>query len=128
MHLSRGATRGVLITKHLAIKFPRFWRDRKPFSLRALREGLEANSQERRWSRLSLPELCPVYFADPFGLIVVMPRCEDCPPLEPYIGLASKAICPAQHEVLRQRGLPVDNYAFNYGLLNGRTVCFDYGT
>lgn len=74
--------------------------------------------------------LCPVLFADPWGLVVVMPRCAPLKQCESYRErIAYMAICPVQFNHLKSLGLPVDNYCFNYGYLpDGRLVSFDYGT
>lgn len=127
MKLTHGATRFVLLAFGLAIKFPRFLVDDPwAFSRAVFREGRRANLLEREWSSKGYPQLCPVYLSDPFGLFVIMPRCEPAPPLEPYAGPASRAVCPALWAVWPK--MPVDNYAFNYGLLKGRLVSFDYGS
>lgn len=118
----------------LAIKFPRFYCEKYTkssvrlcwFSDWMWRQGRRANLLEREWSRKGYPQLCPVYFADPWGLFVVMPRCKPAPPLESYAGPSARAVCPALWATWPK--MPVDNYAFNYGLFKGRLVSFDYGT
>jgi hypothetical protein len=137
MHVSAGATRTVLVTRRLAIKFPRFYRKGRCFEWSRFLQGLLANLQERYWSRIKYAELklCPVLFADPIGLVVVMPRCEDIELLDPYFERNSRAMCPVAFEAWRsvmlgdgRCDLPVENMACNFGYLNGRLVSFDYGT
>lgn len=137
MKITNGATRTVLLTKRFAIKLPVFLRitdagaiarnDRVSWWM--FKNGFRANRKERRYSRLNHPNLCPVLFADPFGFVVVMPRCTPMHGVKSWRErLAFRALCPVEADYLRTQGLPVDNYAFNYGLLNGRVVSFDYGT
>jgi hypothetical protein len=135
MHVSTGATRTVIVTRRFAVKFPRFYRKGHPFEWSRFLQGLLANLQERYWSRFEYDKLCPIYFADPLGLLVVMPRCKDISPLEPYFGRSSRAMCPVAFESWRsvwlgdgRCDLPVENMACNFGLLRGRLVSFDYGT
>ena len=66
--LCRGSQRRTLIAGDIAIKVPR---------LRRLRAGARANREEARlwregWHHF-YAELCPVLFALPFGLALVMP-------------------------------------------------------
>lgn len=119
-----GATRNVLLTKHYAFKIPRL----SPWSWILFRLGFHCNRLERRYGRLGHEKLCPVLFADPFGLLVVMPRCENAKPLEPYRDLASRAMCEVEWDFWNRQGLPFDNYYFNFGYYEGRLVALDYGT
>ena len=136
MNITNGSTRTVILTKKLAIKLPIFLRvtdagaiarsDR--VSYRMFKNGVRANRKERETSRLNHPKLCPILFVDPFGLVVIMPRCSRAPRLDHHKECDARAICPVEYEYLRRSGLPIDNYAFNYGLFRGRVVSFDYGT
>jgi hypothetical protein len=137
MHISSGATRTVVVTKRLAIKFPRFYRRGHPFEWSRFLQGLLANLQERYWSRVEYAKskLCPIFFADPLGLIVIMPRCADVELLEPYYERRSRALCPVAYEYWKsvylpdgRCDLPVENMACNFGYLDDRLVSFDYGT
>jgi hypothetical protein len=71
-----GSNRRVLLTAHYAIKFPRL---RHPMC------GLRSNRWERemwyRWRPIfEWDQLCPVLFADRFGIVVVMPRAVPAQP------------------------------------------------
>ena len=68
MEVRWGSYRVALLIKRWAIKFPR------TNSWPRFQEGLLANRQERKLARNGWPELCPVVFSDPFGLILVMPK------------------------------------------------------
>jgi hypothetical protein len=37
-------------------------------------------------------------------------------------------MCPVEWEFWNRSGLPLDNYYFNFGYLNGQLVAVDYGT
>ena len=68
--MPRGAFRKVFLLGGLAIKVPH---------ISNLRAGMRSNRWERemwfKWRTVfGWQSLCPVYFADPIGLLVVMPR------------------------------------------------------
>jgi hypothetical protein len=68
--MPRGVYRRVIATGPIVWKFPRLAR---------FTEGLRCNQWEREmWQRwrplLQWETLCPVLFADPLGLVVIMPR------------------------------------------------------
>lgn len=117
MHIDkRGATRVVIVMRHIVIKIPSItsW---KLFLL-----GLLANMQERQFSTMRDPNLCPVITSSRFGFFVVMPRCH---PIR-NMGLYAT-------ELYRIRGsLPRDFYISdakpeNFGYMRGRLVKLDYG-
>lgn len=120
MKITAGATRTVILTKRLAIKLPRVYRKNRQWEWTQFLHGLLANLQERYWSNYhTRTALCPVWFADPVGLLVVMPRCR---PLE-------RRICPV--EVLwfqEYERVPCDWAQENWGWHNGRVVLIDYGS
>jgi hypothetical protein len=122
--LTHGATRNVLLTRRYAFKVPRFL----PWSWILFRLGFHCNRMERRFGRLGHEKLCPVLFADRFGWLVVMPRCDPAKPLESFRDLASMAMCPVEWYFWNSQGLPFDNYYFNFGIYKGRLVALDYGT
>ncbi len=70
MIVKHGATRLVFFVGKYAFKFPsaKEWR--------LFLHGLLANMQEVVFSKAGWPELCPVLFHLPLGLMVVMPRCQ----------------------------------------------------
>jgi hypothetical protein len=110
MKITGGVTRLVLLTRRYAFKVP------QPASWRQFLLGLLANMQEVRFSGISVL-LCPVIFSLPGGLLVVMPRAEPVDEVE-FNGW----------ELLELANLPTDPNPLNFGRLNGRTVCIDYGS
>lgn len=129
MTVKAGATRTVILTKRYAIKLPRFYRSGRAFEWSRILLGMLANLQERYWSQFNCHQLCPVLFADPVGLLVVMPRCEQ---VEPKFGNSAIA-CPVEFLWWERWGtegarVPVENVAENFGYLGGRLVSFDYGS
>jgi hypothetical protein len=112
-----GTFRRVFRVGRFAVKLPR---------ARRLGAGMRCNRWEREaWTiwrpRLGWSSLCPVLFADPLGLLVVMPWAgdaatnEEVKALEERIGLECKAFTDAE-------GKPSD-----YRVLNGKVVAVDYG-
>src|SRR5689334_10670858 len=65
----QGCTRIVIMTKRYAFKIPNVLE-----GCRLLYSGLLANLQESCFEAAKWPELCPVVFSLPFGLLIVMPR------------------------------------------------------
>jgi len=124
VRITWGGTRTVLLTKRYALKVPRFY----PWSWILFKLGFHCNRHERKHSQSGHPKLCPVLFADRFGLLVVMPRCTPIVPMEPWKDTASRAMCPVEYAYWQSQGLPFDNYHFNFGRLNGHLVALDYGT
>ena len=111
--IKRGATRLVFLTEHYAIKIPRF------YSWSGFLRGLLANLQERLFSITKWPELCPVLFSDPFGLLVIMPRCQPIP---------SYLIQSCLDFIFNNPNIPVENKLDSFGLLDGSIVAIDYGS
>lgn len=68
--LKGGSRRTVILIGRYAFKFPSFE------SFDTFAEGLIHNISEYRFSMMKLPELCPVIFHIPGGLLNVMPRCD----------------------------------------------------
>jgi hypothetical protein len=112
----RGVTRLVLLVGPWAIKAPRL------NSWRQFLWGLLANLQEAEWSRTRWPQLCPVLWSIPGGLLLVMRRAHE---------LTADEF--AAFDVDAFRGsvpgatLPVENKRDSFGWLNGRVVAVDYG-
>lgn len=122
MELDRtGCTRVVFITKRYAFKIPNFfesWGDK----WRLLLHGLLANMQEYRFSRAKYPELCPVIFYVPFGLLVVMPRVR-------VMTVEEFKVWDAQSFINKENYiLPVESKWTSFGYLNGEIVAIDYGS
>jgi hypothetical protein len=98
----------VILIGSKAIKTPTI-----KYSWRLFLTGLLANLHERLWWGNGKDErLCPIVFADPLGLFVVMQRTEDIDYLPPEDDF---------------RYLPLDYKVENFGLLNGKVVLRDYG-
>lgn len=117
---TRGVTRFVILTRHHAIKIPRFWHYGH-FRWNMFLYGLLGNLQEREFSKVGWPELCPVLFAVPGGWLLIMPRCEP----------VSQKLTDAEFEEFAHQDnhwIPVENKADSFGILNGRLVAIDYGS
>ena len=113
--ITTGATRLVLLTKRYAFKLPTI------FSYTRFLHGLLANMQEVEWSKPRYPQLCPVIFSLPLGLLVVMPRCQ--PLTEQYNSLDVDSWINLEDCVL-----PVEPKQDSFGVLNGQIVAVDYGS
>lgn len=70
-----GATRTVFLTRKRAIKIAGHWTfDHWRWWWPALLTGLLSNMQERNFAATNWPELCPISFYIPGGLMLIMPR------------------------------------------------------
>lgn len=113
MRLARGSFRRVLLVGAFAVKLPR---------LRWLLPGMRCNRWEREMWRTWRPRigwrtLCPVRFADPLGLIVIMPR------VQPATAEDVERETPDDYpQITCEFALYKD-----WGWLNGRVVSIDYG-
>lgn len=108
MKVIRSSTRTVLLAGSWAFKIPSFR------SWDGFLRGLLANMQEAEFSLTEWPELCPVSFSIPLGLLVVMPYCR-----------------PLSEEEWPDRGeymVPVEMKPDSFGILEGRIVAVDYGS
>lgn len=75
----------------------------------------------RFWSRGRYPELCPIVFYMPLGLLVVMPRLDV---------LTDEEFLRVNIDDLTNRDeyqIPVENKANSFGWYRGRPVAIDYG-
>jgi hypothetical protein len=113
---SSGVTRVVFMTRENVYKFPTFesWRN--------FLNGLLANMQERRLSATGWPELCPVKFALPGGLLVVMPRALPVSDHEWEVFDYERYVDRESYTI------PVENKRSSFGVLRGRLVAIDYGS
>lgn len=109
--VTTGVSRTVFLIGRWAVKVPcarygwEFWL-----------KGLLANITERRtWGWARNPKLCPIIFADPFGLVVVMPRVE-----------VADSLCGMTMQRLASE-LGVEAKPDSFGYLSGRLVAIDYG-
>lgn len=115
IEIRTGSNRRVLLTQRYAFKFPRL---RHPIC------GNRSNRWEREMWRHWRPvfgwdTLCPVIFADPLGIVVVMPRVTEAD---------SNAIEAAIEKDSEFYPQPTTEFmAAGYGVVDGRAVCFDYG-
>ena len=108
-----GTFRRVIPLGKFAIKIPR---------IRNLISGMRSNRWEREMWRIWRPKfrwknLCPIMFADPLGLVVVMVR-------------ARQPVTPDQVYAAIPNDYPdIDCYdkAENFRRLDGRIVAIDYG-
>jgi hypothetical protein len=100
----------------LAIKIPRLT------SWKSFLTGLLCNIQERQFAKTGWAELCPVYFADPWGFIVVMPRCM---PLHRDYWLKFNF-----QEFVNKPNycIPVECKYDSFGKYKDKTVAVDYGS
>ena len=75
MKIKYGSTRTVILTDNYAFKLPGFWCGYlKRYYWKQFLLGLLANMQEKEFSGMDHPKLCPVKFYIPRGFLVVMPR------------------------------------------------------
>ena len=114
---AQGSTRNVFLTRHYAIKVPRF------VEWRLFLHGLLANMQEAKWwKRLHHDKLCPVVFGMPGGWLLVMPR---------TVALSREEYFSFDYPMFVQIGtgvLPVEHKLDSFGWYQGRIVAVDYGS
>jgi hypothetical protein len=108
-----GTFRFVLLFRSLAIKVPR---------LRNAQSGMRCNRWEREMWRTWQPKfrwgnLCPIKFADYFGVIVIMSRAQ-----QPVTVEEIEAADPDYYPDVDVEWKPE-----NWGRLNGSVVAVDYG-
>ena len=108
-----GMYRVVFLIGNKAIKFPR----PKNFT-----QGMRCNRWEREiWKRwrpmFGWANLCPIKFADPFGLVVVMSRAE-----QPVTFDEVKAATTDDYP-----GVMMETKQENFGRLAGKVLVLDYG-
>lgn len=111
----RGTTRRVMLIGRHAYKFPSIasW----PLFL----YGLLANMQEVQFSKAGWPELCPVVWSVPGGLLVVMRRAT------PLTAEEWAALDVDRWSVTEDYTVPVEDKRDSFGTLDGRLVAVDYG-
>jgi len=114
--LTKGATRWVWLTRRWALKFPSF------SSFRNFLHGLLANDQEVMFSRAGWPELCPICFHLPLGLLVVMPRTRPLSDHEFAVFNYRSFTRKPDYQV------PVERKPDSFGWYQGRIVAIDYGS
>jgi hypothetical protein len=115
MKIKYGSTRTVILTRRYAIKIP----STKTFE--RFLHGLLGNIQEISWSKINHPDLCPVLFHLPLGLLIIMPRCRE---------IDSSLIEHLKNTEWRKRKdiiIPVEYKADSFGYWKNRLVVIDYG-
>lgn len=138
MQFRRGVTREVILIGRVAVKLPsvRGWR----FFLM----GLLANLQEREFAATGWPELCPIFWSAPGGLLSIMPRCRPLTP-DDWIVFDHREFCSrsehyaaanydsagghVNHMLAEPEGMvvPAENKQCSFGWLGDRIVAVDYG-
>lgn len=117
--IKAGCTRIVWLFPKFIIKFPRL--------LFGIKQGMQANRNERNWwNWYKDSRMCPVWFSDPWGFVIVMPRAS-----QPWV-LNNRTKYPPEElwNIIEQgffKGLPEDSIPENIGLLNDELVMLDYG-
>lgn len=114
--IKKGATRFVVLTSRYAFKIPRL------ISWKSFLQGLLANMQERTFAQTKWSQLCPVYWGDPLGILVVMPRC---------MPLRRDFWNSFDFESFRNQldyAVPVENKYDSFGYFKGKPVAIDYGS
>lgn len=114
---TNGVTRLVFLTESYAFKVPNFLNGWRLFL-----NGLLANMQERQFSGLAWPRLCPVVFSTIGGWLVIMRRARPLTDDE----WAMLDIDAFRH--MPDGGMiPVEAKRCSFGVLNGRIVAVDFG-
>jgi len=115
--LRYGTTRTVWLVGRYAFKVPALteWR---LFLL-----GLLANMQERRFSSMRHPKLCPVHWSIPGGWLLVMKRADPLTreEYEDFCSIMDDWIDDGEFVV------PVEAKLDSFGRVDGRIVAVDYG-
>lgn len=118
-----GCTRIVILTKTRAYKIPNFL-DSWP---RLFCSGILSNIQETSFSTLHWPELCPVLWSLPWGLLVVMPRLVELTDQEFSELNYAEWIKGGQDLPHGEWVVPVEPKSNSFGWFEGRPVAIDYG-
>lgn len=129
MKILHGRTRMVILTKRYAVKIPQM-KKFKNFLL-----GLLSNMQEVAISKSNDERLCPVKFYLPFGLLLIMPKC-DMISVEFYDNMDKSKFWPNESEDYHPKNMcerailnaPVENKPDSFGRYNNKIVAIDYGS
>ena len=108
-----GVYRLVILFGGMAVKFPK---------LRNVKSGMRCNRWEREMWQTWRPvfgweNLCPIIFADPLGLVVIMPRAKQPVTFEQVI-----AATPNYYPDITSETKPED-----FGSINDNIFALDYG-
>jgi hypothetical protein len=111
----------VILTRRWAWKIPALFDSSNHWSWKSFCQGMLANMQEVLFSHTQWPELCPVKFDLPLGLLIVMPRVEVMTTEEfaewDVDGFIEK----------EDYCVPSEKKHNSFGWLGDRIVCIDYG-
>jgi len=111
----RGMTREVFLIGKYAFKIPSF-RSYKLFLL-----GILGNMQEHQFYSIMKDErMCPVLFASPLKLLIIMPRCIES-------NLSQKELTKMS-ETNYWFSVPVEFKPCSFGYYKGKLVAVDYGS
>lgn len=116
--INYGATRAVFLVGRYAFKVP------FAFSWKHFLLGLIANMQEVSFGRAKWPELCPLVWWLPAGLLVVMRRAE---PLTDEQWTAFEPTISDGWLVGDEYYVPCEPKMDSFGMIDGRIVALDYG-
>lgn len=121
MRILCGTTRKVILIGSWAIKLPALteWR--------LFLMGLLANMQESQFSRLGWPELCPVIFAAPGGICLIMQRAEPLTRDQFFALDYAEWIKRGEDLPKGEWVIPVENKLDSFGVIGDRIVAVDYG-
>lgn len=114
-----GSTRTVILFFGWAVKLPGSWM--RGYRWKSLLQGLLANMQERAFARTGWPELCPVAFSLPGGLLLIMRRAAPLSRDEWFAFDFSGFVERDDYFV------PVEEKMSSFGKFGGRIVAIDYG-
>lgn len=118
LEYKQGCTRQVLLIGKYALKLPSF------FSWENFLRGLLGNIQEtmlfRLWTKNGVKEHCPIILSFPGGFLNIMPRTKELNDSE-FKTVDYKALCD-------KLGYIPEYKSNSFGWLDGRVVCFDYGS
>ena len=112
---TQGISRTVYLVGRYAVKTPC-----ARYGWSKFLHGMLANLQERAFGRGRVEGFCPVLFADPLGLVVVMPRVRVL--TEPLSEEGFHAFVNRAEYIN-----PAENKPDSFGYLNGALVAIDYG-
>lgn len=114
--VTKGTTRITLLVGNIAVKIPHLCNGWELFL-----QGLLANCQERKFSRIGWPELCPILWSIPGGWCNVMRRAEPLTDQQwadfDYQGYIEST----------NGGMLAENKRDSFGVVNGKIVVVDYG-
>ena len=129
MKIVQGRTRMVILTARYAVKIPQL-KKYKNFLL-----GMLSNMQEVAMSKSHDERLCPVKTYLPFGLLLIMPKC-DIVSEDIFESMDKSKFWPNESEDYHPKNtceramqnVPVENKPDSFGYFDNRIVAIDYGS